>query len=364
MKIVVTGGIGSGKSTVTNMLHEKFPDFCVLSIDKLVAKMYDDPLIGDQLIERIGTKDKKAVSDIVFRNEKLRVAVETLFANQITAAINQALASNENIIVEFPLLFEKGRYFIPGFDVIIAVTAKENTRIARVRSRDNFSLEKIENIIAAQVTDETRVAESTLTIDNSRDFSDLIVEVAKTADKIKLFIAQSKNKKIGVVSGSFDPITLGHSWIIDRALKIVDFVIVAIAFSPTKKYMFNNAERMKLVQCSLAETLSPEQLERVIVDFVPDDELTVSFAKQMKAKFIFRGIRGVIDLEYENGLNLLQKKIEPEIETIYLMTPREYIEISSTLVKNVIPLREWERIAKPYVSKCVLEKLKEKAENS
>ena len=125
--------------------------------------------------------------------------------------------------------------------------------------------------------------------------------------------------------------------------------------------MFDDAERMQLVRCTLTETLTAEQLERVIVDFVPSDELTVSFAKQMKAKFIFRGIRGVIDLEYENGLNLLQKKIEPEIETIYLMTPREYIEISSTLVKNVIPLREWERIAKPYVSKCVLEKLKEKA---
>ena len=124
--------------------------------------------------------------------------------------------------------------------------------------------------------------------------------------------------------------------------------------------MFNDAERLQLVRCSLAETLSPEQLERVIVDFVPADELTVSFAKSNQAKFIFRGIRGVIDLEYENGLNLLQKKIEPEIETIYLMTPREYIEISSTLVKNVIPLREWERIAKPYVSNCVLEKLKEK----
>ena len=360
MKIVVTGGIGSGKSAVTNMLHERFPDFYVLSIDKLVAKMYDDPLIGDQLIERIGTKDKKAVSDIVFRNDKLRQAVETLFANQITASINNALAVNENIIVEFPLLFEKGRYFIPDFDMVISVTAPESVRIERVRSRDNFSIEKIENIIKTQVTDEVRSVESTLTIDNSGDMQNLIRQVRAAADKIRLFIAQSTNQKIGVVSGSFDPITLGHSWIIDRALKIVDFVIVAIAFSPTKKYMFNDAERLQLVRCSLAETLSPEQLERVIVDFVPADELTVSFAKSNQAKFIFRGIRGVIDLEYENGLNLLQKKIEPEIETIYLMTPREYIEISSTLVKNVIPLREWERIAKPYVSNCVLEKLKEK----
>lgn len=165
--------------------------------------------------------------------------------------------------------------------------------------------------------------------------------------------------KIGIVSGSFDPITLGHTWVIERALDIVDSIVVAIATNPTKKYLFDDATRMKLVECTMREILTKEQLLRVTVDFIPSNELIVSYASEIGAKFIFRGLRSATDLEYENQLNLLQKKIAPDIETIFLLTPRELIEISSSLIKSALSLREWERVAAPYVSKCVLEKLKE-----
>lgn len=166
--------------------------------------------------------------------------------------------------------------------------------------------------------------------------------------------------KIGIVSGSFDPITLGHTWIIQRALDIVDNVIVAIAHNHTKEYLFSKEDREALVRETMKEILTPKQEKRITVDFIPSNELMVSYAASVNAKFIFRGIRGFIDLEYENQLNLLQKKIAPEIETIFLLTPRELIEISSSLIKDALSLREWERVAEPYISSCVLDKLRQR----
>ena len=355
MKIVITGGIGSGKSTVTQLLGKLLPEFKILSIDKLVESMYENPEIGDRLIERLGSKDKKVVSDIVFRDKILREAVEQLFATQIRLAINQEMALYENVIIEFPLLFEKGQDLIGKFDYIVSVMAEESLRTKRVMERNSFSLEKVKAIIAAQIKDYERLDKSNYAIYNEGDLNDLTTSVENLAYELRIAYAIQNKQRVGVISGSFDPITLGHQSIIERALNVVDLLVIAVARNPQKKYMFSETERIELIKRSLEEQMP--NLNRIAIKVIPEGELTVTFAESVGASFIFRGLRGVIDLDYENQLDLVQKRIAPNIDTIYLITSRELIEISSSMIKSSLQYREWMRVAKPYVSSAVFQKL-------
>jgi pantetheine-phosphate adenylyltransferase len=122
--------------------------------------------------------------------------------------------------------------------------------------------------------------------------------------------------------------------------------------------------KLQLVSDSLGESLTDVEFSRVVLKFVPEDEFTVNYARAIGAKFLFRGLRNSVDLDYENQINLLQKKIAPEIETIYLITPRELIEISSSLVKSTLSCNRWEEVAASYVSRSVLKYMKSIVNNS
>lgn len=361
MKIVVTGGIGSGKSTVTELLRREFPNFGVLSVDKLVAKMYEDPMIGDQLIDKLGTKNKDDVREIVFKNEKLRLAVEEMFSSQIRLSINSMIDFNKDIIIEFPLLFEKGMDMIKDFDVVISVLANESIRIRRVIERSNLTEERVQSILDAQTDDETRRFNSDHVIINNDDLDYLKKSVTEVAKDIRLASYKKDNKKIGMFAGSFDPITLGHQHLIKKSLEIVDFLIVGISTNKNKTSFVKGGAKAHLIESSLVEFLSPEELKRVYIKTIPEHLLTIKYAKKLGVNFMFRGIRSATDLDYESQINLLQKKIEPSIETIYLITPRELMEISSSLVKSIYGLEDWELIAKDYVSKSVLNYLSTEA---
>lgn len=365
MKIVVTGGIGSGKSTVCELLAKMLSNpevtYHVYDVDRFVDEAYKNSCVNAELELAFGTKDRSKLSKMVFDDADVKAKIERIFEPYIIADLEYLLNEQDNFILEFPLLVEKGSSFIPRFDFVISVIAPSSLQISRVKNRDDRSINETEAIIQSQTTDEKRFAISDALVYNgfkaSKDEDFLKQEVKNVIELMRK--KQMKGKKIGIVSGSFDPITLGHTWVIQRALDIVDYVVVAIATNPTKKYLFDDVTRKQLVECTMKEVLTEDQLSRVSVDFIPSDELIVSYASGIGAKFIFRGLRGATDLEYENQLNLLQKKIAPEIETIFLLTPRELIEISSSLIKGALALREWERVAAPYISKCVLEKLKE-----
>jgi pantetheine-phosphate adenylyltransferase len=139
---------------------------------------------------------------------------------------------------------------------------------------------------------------------------------------------------------------------------MVDFLIIGISHNPQKRGLLPIDLRISLIKSSLAEQIEKKDLDRVIVLQVPEKVLTVNFAESHGVKFLFRGLRTATDLEYENQINLLQKKIAPEIETVYLITPRELIEISSSLVKGVLGFENWDVVAANYVSKSVLDCLK------
>lgn len=134
-------------------------------------------------------------------------------------------------------------------------------------------------------------------------------------------------KRIAVYPGSFDPITLGHVDIINRISPLYDHVIVLISNSTQKVSLFDVQERMDLINLSLSH------LKNITVD--THDGLTVDYMKQKKAQVIVRGLRAVIDFEYEMTMASMNKKLAPEIETTLVFARPEYYFISSRGVKEI-----------------------------
>ena len=134
--------------------------------------------------------------------------------------------------------------------------------------------------------------------------------------------------KKAVFSGSFDPITKGHEDIILRALPLFDEIIVAIGVNIMKKNSFTLEQRLQWIKDTFADY--PK------VKVTHYEGLTVDFCKENDAKYIIRGLRGSIDLEYESTIAEANKKINPEIETIFFMTNPSLRCVSSTVVRDLL----------------------------
>ena len=133
--------------------------------------------------------------------------------------------------------------------------------------------------------------------------------------------------KVAICPGSFDPVTVGHVDIIRRARKMFDHVIVAVLVNPTKNPSFSLEERIGLLKRATKEI---DGLE--IVGF---DGLLADYAKQKNACAIVKGLRAVSDFEYEFQMALANRKLNPELDTVFLMTSAEYMYLSSSIVKDI-----------------------------
>jgi pantetheine-phosphate adenylyltransferase len=131
--------------------------------------------------------------------------------------------------------------------------------------------------------------------------------------------------------GSFDPITLGHIEIIQRGLALFDEIIVGIGINTSKQAMFSPEVRQRWIEKAF------ENEPRVRVACYTN--LTVLFAREVGAKFILRGLRSAPDYEYERNIDLLNKQLDPAIETLYLLSSPQTSFVSSTLVREVIRFR-------------------------
>lgn len=134
-------------------------------------------------------------------------------------------------------------------------------------------------------------------------------------------------KKIAIVPGSFDPITYGHIDIITRSAQLFDEVIVAILVNPDKKYLFTLEEREEMINESIKD------FNNVKVDSFSG--LLVNYAKKVNSTVIVRGLRAVSDFEYEMQLTFMNKALDDNIETFYMMANKQYSFISSSIVKGV-----------------------------
>jgi len=134
--------------------------------------------------------------------------------------------------------------------------------------------------------------------------------------------------QIAIYPGTFDPVTYGHIDIIKRAQEIFSEVIVAVAHNPHKQPLFSVKERMRMLKKATSDIKGVE-----VTDF---DGLVVDFARKKKSKVLVRGLRMLSDFEYEFQMALTNRKISPDIETIFLMPHESYSYISSKLLKEAV----------------------------
>lgn len=134
-------------------------------------------------------------------------------------------------------------------------------------------------------------------------------------------------KKIAVYPGSFDPITNGHIDIAERASRVFDQIIVAVAKNPRKKPLFTIEERLQMIKEALSHN------KRIIVESF--DGLLVNFLEERGVDVVIRGLRAVSDFDYEFQMDSLNRKLNPKIETFFMMTSESYFYISSQIIKEI-----------------------------
>lgn len=135
--------------------------------------------------------------------------------------------------------------------------------------------------------------------------------------------------RLAIYPGSFDPITNGHVDLVQRSLKLYEKIIVAVASNSRKNTLFTVEERLDLIRL-VFHKVDPE---RIMIDTF--DGLTVDYAREKGATAIVRGLRAVTDFDYEYAISLMNSKLAPEVETVFLMASNEHSFISSTIVKEV-----------------------------
>lgn len=138
-------------------------------------------------------------------------------------------------------------------------------------------------------------------------------------------------QSIAVYPGSFDPITNGHIDLLERALKLFDNVIIAIAANPGKQPLFSTEERLEMIKDSLAHY---PWKDRVTVDLF--EGLLVDYVHSIPTRAIVRGLRAISDFEYEFQMALMNRKLNADIETAFIMTGMRWIYTSSRIIKEVV----------------------------
>ena len=147
--------------------------------------------------------------------------------------------------------------------------------------------------------------------------------------------AASKSSLIGLYPGTFDPITLGHLDIIERALKVVDHLVVAVADNPGKGPLFDTKTRVHLARTDLENN---PKIDGKSFEVVPFNKLLMDFVEEKNARVIVRGLRAVSDFEYEFQMAGMNSYLNDDIETVFLMAQDKHQFISSRFVKEIARL--------------------------
>jgi len=160
--------------------------------------------------------------------------------------------------------------------------------------------------------------------------------------------------KVVIYPGTFDPITYGHIDVIKKALKLFDKIIVGVSNVSNKNYLFTSDERIEIVNKALFKDLKLNKKKIIVVSF---SSLTTDLCKKFKSNIILRGLRAVSDFEYEFQLAGMNRKLNNNIETIFLMSDVENQIISSKFVKEIVKLGG---DIKKFTTKSTIKSLKDK----
>jgi pantetheine-phosphate adenylyltransferase len=161
----------------------------------------------------------------------------------------------------------------------------------------------------------------------------------------------ASDSRVAVYTGSFDPITLGHLNVIERASRLVDSLIVGVGVNVEKQALFEPDERVELIRKATADLPN--------VEVRKFSGLAVHFVRQCGARVMLRGVRSLTDIEAEFTMTLANRQLDPGIETVFLMADAEYSHISSSLLKQITPLASDTELAQ-FVPPAILHELRKK----
>ena len=157
--------------------------------------------------------------------------------------------------------------------------------------------------------------------------------------------------RIAVYTGSFDPVTLGHLHIIERAAKLFDKLIVGIGFNAEKKALFTPEERIELIQRVVSDLDNVE-----VMSF---DGLAVKFVRSCGSSVMVRGVRPLTDIAGEFTMMMANRQLDAELETVFLMADEEYAHVSSSLIKQIALLSDDKMLAR-FVPRAIIKPLRQK----
>lgn len=153
--------------------------------------------------------------------------------------------------------------------------------------------------------------------------------------------------KIGLLTGSFDPITKGHVDMVERSLDLFDQVYIGIFSNPKKHNRFTGQERLRMVESVFEE-------EAKVRVFLAENRLVVDVARELGVTHLIRGLRNGIDLEYEANFDYFNRQLAPEVETVYLLAKPELRMISSSQVRELL---DYHQDIRAYVPSCVVKEI-------
>jgi pantetheine-phosphate adenylyltransferase len=155
-----------------------------------------------------------------------------------------------------------------------------------------------------------------------------------------------KEKRLGVYAGSFDPLTIGHLWMIEQGARLFDRLVVAIGVNPEKKGRFTLDQRLRMLQEST-------QQFRNVTGAAFSNRYLIHYAQSLGATHILRGIRSESDYEFERTMRNINGDLNGAICTVFLMPPRDIAEVSSGMVRGLIGPEGWQKIVRKYVPEPV-----------
>jgi len=157
--------------------------------------------------------------------------------------------------------------------------------------------------------------------------------------------------KRALYAGSFDPTTNGHMWVVEEGARLFDELIVVVGQNPHKKGAWSLQERVAILKECCAHLRNVE-----VRHF--DGRYLVRVAAEIGARYLLRGLRNAADFSYEQTISNVNRDLAPTVETVFLLTPRELAEVSSSTVRGMVGFEGWEEVVARYVPSSVLRRLK------
>lgn len=351
IKVGLTGNIGCGKSMVAQ-LFGSYPHVSLVDTDTIAKQIAALPEHAETITRIVGfpvdfskSEDRKRLAEILFNNRPLLDAYQQFIHPLVWKRVDELFAAMEHglLIVESAILFEVHNESY--YDKVIMVTCNEAVQVNRLCTGSRAMQEsEVRARMSLQIPQSVKKTKSDFVIDNSGTESELKESVLRLYNELnQLIMEREKTRALFVFSA--DPPTLGHEWLIKETLRRYDELTVAVAQNPAKKSDFTIEQR-----CAMVRAIVPAHVPVTTFDGV----YSVDYAESIGAKYFVRGIRNVVDTEYEQMMAELNHEINPSVETVFIESPHELRNVSSTAVRMLVGPKGWEAVVAPKVSPAVL----------